>query len=112
VLSICLFDRKGTELNSSIFLTLIVAITVGQATYNIVKEQSLSKIIFYHHFLFVCGMVTYALIYRGVTILMSDMPMVVVPLSLSAIEIAFGMLFLAGFYNEVRYLPQLSMALC
>jgi NAD(P)H-quinone oxidoreductase subunit 5 len=32
---------KGTELNSSIFLTLIVAITVGQA-YNIVKEQSLS----------------------------------------------------------------------
>jgi hypothetical protein len=28
---------------------------------------------------------------------MSDMPMVVVPLSLSAIEIAFGMLFLAGF---------------
>jgi NAD(P)H-quinone oxidoreductase subunit 5 len=37
---------KGTELNSSIFLTLIV-ITVGQATYNIVKEQSssLSKII-------------------------------------------------------------------
>jgi NAD(P)H-quinone oxidoreductase subunit 5 len=46
--SICLFNRKGTELNSSIFLTLIVAITVGQATYNIVKEQSskpLSKII-------------------------------------------------------------------
>jgi NAD(P)H-quinone oxidoreductase subunit 5 len=42
-------------------------------------------------------MVTYAAIYKGVTILMSDMPMVVVPLSLSAIEIAFGMLFLAGF---------------
>jgi NAD(P)H-quinone oxidoreductase subunit 5 len=39
-------------------------------------------------------MVTYAAIYKGVTILMSDMPMVVVPLSLSAIEIAFGMLFL------------------
>jgi NAD(P)H-quinone oxidoreductase subunit 5 len=53
--SICLFDRKGTELNSSIFLTLIVAITVGQATYNIVKEQSLSlfKIIL-PPLLFVC----------------------------------------------------------
>jgi NAD(P)H-quinone oxidoreductase subunit 5 len=53
---------KGTELNSSIFLTL-VAITVGQATYNIVKEQSLSlsKIIL-PPFLFVCGMVTYAAI--------------------------------------------------
>jgi hypothetical protein len=35
--SICLFDRE-TELNS-IFLTLIVAITVGQATYNIVKNK-------------------------------------------------------------------------
>jgi hypothetical protein len=41
VLSICYLTGKGTELNSSIFLTLIVAITVGQATYNIVKEQSL-----------------------------------------------------------------------
>jgi NAD(P)H-quinone oxidoreductase subunit 5 len=58
---------KGTELNSSIFLTLIVAITVGQATYNIVKGLSL----FQNHFatiLFVCGMVTYAAIYKGVTI--------------------------------------------
>jgi hypothetical protein len=55
--SICLFNRKGTELNSSIFLTLIVAITVGQATYNIVKEQSLSlfKIILPYFCLFVYG---------------------------------------------------------
>jgi NAD(P)H-quinone oxidoreductase subunit 5 len=70
VLSICLFDGKGTELNSSIFLTLIVAITVGQATYNIVKEQSLSlfKIIF-ATILFVCGMVTYAAIYKGVILM-------------------------------------------
>jgi NAD(P)H-quinone oxidoreductase subunit 5 len=74
---------KGTELNSSIFLTLIVAITVGQATY---KEQSLS--LFQNHFatiLFVCGMVNLCNELRS-----DDMPMVVVPLSLSAIEIAFG----------------------
>jgi NAD(P)H-quinone oxidoreductase subunit 5 len=91
VLSICLFDRKGTELNSSIFLTLIVAITVGQATYNIVKEQSLSfPKSFCHHF--VCLWYGNLRNLQGVTILMSDMPMVVVPLSLSAIEIAFGML--------------------
>jgi NAD(P)H-quinone oxidoreductase subunit 5 len=32
---------------------------------------------------------------------MSDMPMVVVPLSLSAIEIAFGILFLAGFLMKL-----------
>jgi NAD(P)H-quinone oxidoreductase subunit 5 len=67
---------KGTELNSSIFLTLIVAITVGQATYNIVKEQSLSLFqkSFCHHFVCLwygnlCGNL------QGVTILMSDMPM-------------------------------------
>lgn len=91
---------KGTELNSSIFLTLIVAITVGQATYNIVKEQSLSLFqkSFLTPLLFVCGMVTYAVIYKGVTILMSDMPMVAVPLSLSAIEIVLGILFLVGFF--------------
>jgi NAD(P)H-quinone oxidoreductase subunit 5 len=42
-------------------------------------------------------MVTYALIYKGVTALMSDMPMVVVPLSLSVIEIAFG-IFPSGLF--------------
>tara|TARA_R110002124_G_scaffold71175_1_gene190720 strand:- start:10828 stop:12267 length:1440 start_codon:yes stop_codon:yes gene_type:complete len=91
---------KGTELNSSIFLTLIVAITVGQATYNIVKEQSLNFLqkSVASPLLFVCGMVTYALIYKGVTVLMNDMPMVVVPLSLSVIEIVFGILFLVGFF--------------
>lgn len=91
---------KGTELNSGIFLTLIVAITVGQATYNIVKEQSLTLLqkSFVPPLLFVCGIGTYALMYQGVTVLMNDMPMVVVPLSLSIIEIAFGILFLVGFF--------------
>ena len=91
---------KGTKLNSGIFLILIVAITVGQATYNIVKEQSLSILqkSFLPPLLFVCGMVTYALIYKGVTLVMSDMPMAVVPLPLSVIQIAFGILFLAGFF--------------
>lgn len=31
---------KGTEMNSGIFLTLIVAITVGQVTYNIIKKKA------------------------------------------------------------------------
>jgi NAD(P)H-quinone oxidoreductase subunit 5 len=80
VLFYLLFDRKGTELNSSIFLTLIVAITVGQATY-IVKEQSQAfpKIIFAT--IFVC--LWYGNLCGNLQgrILMSDMPMVVVPLS-------------------------------
>ena len=91
---------KGTELNSSVFLTLIVAITVGQVTYNILKEKSLSLLqkTFLPPLLFICGIVTYALIYNGVTLLMGDMPMTEVPLSLSPIQIVFGVLFLIGFF--------------
>ena len=91
---------KGTMLNSGIFLTLIVAITVGQVTYNIVKEQSLSILqkFVLPPLLFVFGMVSYALMYNGVTILMSSMPMVVVPLPVPAIEIVFGVIFLVGFF--------------
>lgn len=91
---------KGTDINSSIFLTLIVAITVGQATYNILKTKSLTILqkIVLPPLLFVCGIVTYALIYNGVTSLIGNMPLTQVPLSLSAIEIAFGILFLVGFF--------------
>lgn len=91
---------KGTDLNSGVFLTLIVAITVGQVTYNIVKEQSLS--VFQKAFLppalFLVGIATYAFMYNAVTVLMSDMPMVAEPLSLSAIQIVFGAVFLVGFF--------------
>lgn len=91
---------KGAALNSSVFLTLIVAITVGQVTYNIVKEQSLTVLqkTFLPPALFISGIVTYALIYNGVSVLMADMPMVSQPLSLSAIQIGFGIIFLAGFF--------------
>ena len=91
---------KGMELDSGIFLTLIVAITVGQATYNIVKQQSLSLLqkAILPPILFVLGIGVYALMYNGVTFLMSDMPMVVMPLPLSMIQIGFGIVFLIGFF--------------
>ena len=95
-----LITGKGTKLDSGIFLTLIVAITVGQATYNIVKEQSLSvfqKFII-PPILFIAGIGTYALLYNGVTILMEDMPMVAVPLPLSMVHVVFGIVFLIGFF--------------
>lgn len=91
---------KGTNINSGIFLTLIVAITVGQVTYNILKEKSLSVVqkIVLPPTLFIIGIVVYALIYKGVTLMMIDLPMVDVPQSLSIIEIVFGVLFLTGFF--------------
>ncbi|TFG75015.1 MAG: pesticidal protein Cry28Aa [Flavobacteriales bacterium] len=91
---------KGTELDSGIFLTLIVAITVGQATYNIVKQQrlSISQKIILPPVLFISGIGTYALLYNGVTALMADMPMIAVPMPLSMVQMAFGIVFFIGFF--------------
>jgi NAD(P)H-quinone oxidoreductase subunit 5 len=95
-----LWTGKGLELNSSVFLTLVVAITVGQATYNILKEQSLSVVqkIVVPSLLFVAGIGLYALMYNGVTILMADMPMTNQPMPLSWVQIIFGFIFLIGFF--------------
>lgn len=91
---------KGISLDNSIFLTLIVAITVGQATYNIVKEKSLSTLqkIVVPPVLFIAGISVYALFYNGVTLLMADLPMAVAPLKITIIEIVFGVVFLVGFF--------------
>jgi NAD(P)H-quinone oxidoreductase subunit 5 len=91
---------KGSSLDSSIFLTLIVAITVGQITYNIVKEKSLSffQKAFWPPVLFVAGIVVYALMYNGVTAVIKDTPMAVVPIPVTPLEITFGIIFLIGFF--------------
>ncbi len=91
---------KGTELNSGIFLTLIVAITVGQITYNIVKQQTLNlwQKSYIPPVLFLTGIGVYALIYKGVTVLMAATPMADIPLPLNAIQIIFGVIFLIGFF--------------
>ncbi|OAQ38487.1 pesticidal protein Cry28Aa [Pedobacter psychrophilus] len=91
---------KGLGVNSGIFLTLIVAITVGQITYNIVKQKNLSiwQKAYIPPILFLLGIGIYALIYNGVTHLMATMSMVDVPLPLNAIQIIFGIIFLIGFF--------------
>uniref|UniRef100_UPI00404A4596 proton-conducting transporter transmembrane domain-containing protein n=1 Tax=Flavobacterium sp. TaxID=239 RepID=UPI00404A4596 len=91
---------KGLQMDSGVFLTIIVAITVGQATYNIIKVRSLSLLqkIIVPPFLFITGIGLYALLYNGVTILMSDMPMTNQPLPLSSTQIIFNIIFLIGFF--------------
>ena len=91
---------KGTQLDSSIFLILIVAITIGQVTYNIVKEKSLSgaqKLVL-PPALFLIGISAYGLVYSIVTTLMASMPMVAEPIALSTLQIVFGIVFLVGFF--------------
>ena len=95
-----LLTGKGMNLDSGIFLTLIVAITAGQATYNIVKQKSLTLVqkIFLPPVIFLMGIGVYALFYNGVSIVMADMPMVAVPIPLSIIQVVFGSVFLIGFF--------------
>lgn len=95
-----LFTGKGMHLDSGIFLTLIVSITVGQATYNIVKHNPLSGIqrIILPPVLFISGIGVYSLFYNGVTALMIDMPLVASPTQLSTTQIVFGIVFLIGFF--------------
>lgn len=95
-----LWTGKGMNLDSGVFLTLIVAITVGQATYNIVKERSLTLFqkIIVPSVLFVAGIGIYALMYNGITLLMADMPMIDEPMPLSWTQVIFGIIFLLGFF--------------
>ncbi|MCO5947990.1 proton-conducting transporter transmembrane domain-containing protein [Mucilaginibacter flavidus] len=90
---------KATAINSGIFLTLVVAITVGQATYNIVKQRALSvgHKIYLPLLLFSAGICSYALIYNGVSRIMRDIPDAERPMLLSPVQILFGVIFLSGF---------------
>ena len=91
---------KGMHLDSGIFLTLIVAITVGQFTYNFVKQQRLTLVqkLLVPAGLFMLGIGVYALLYNCVTELMSDMPMTGVATPLSTAQIVFAIIFLIGFF--------------
>lgn len=108
---------KEIALDSSIFLTLIVAITVGQATYNVVREQSLSSFqkTVLAPLLFITGIVVYALMYNGVTYLMRDLPMIANPIPLTAVQVIFGVIFLLGFFimklGTYRKIPWLYVKL-
>jgi NAD(P)H-quinone oxidoreductase subunit 5 len=91
---------KGTQLDSGIFLTLIVAVTVGQVAYNMVKEQSLSTVqkLVLPPVLLLLGIGAYGLMYNVVTVIMGSMPMVADARPLSTLQIVFAIVFIIGFF--------------
>lgn len=95
-----LLTGKHTLSNTSLFLTLVVAITVGQATYNLMKEKSYTylKRIMLSVLFFGIGILLYALFYNGVSVLLAELKYVKSPVQLTYIEIGFGLLFLLGFF--------------
>ena len=108
---------KGLTLDSGLFLTFIVALTVGQVVYNILNQASISTTqkLTVTPLLIIVGIGIYALVFNGVTILMYDMPMVNVAISLTAAHIIFGVIFLIAFYimlsGQYRKIPWLYVKL-
>jgi len=91
---------KGLSLDSGLFLTFIVAISVGQVVYNILNQAHIptAQKLLVTPLMIVAGIGIYALVFNGVTHLMQDMPMANVPIALTPIHIIFGIIFLIGFY--------------
>ena len=91
---------KGMDWDSGLFLTLVASLAVGQATYNIVKQQVLTgwQKLALPPLLFHLGIGMYALSYNGVTALMSDMAVFSVHMPVSPLQIGFGAVFLIGFF--------------
>lgn len=91
---------KGTTFDSGLFLTFIVAITVGQIIYNVLNQATLSTIhkLIITPLLIIVGIGVYALIFNGVSHLMHDMPMANAAITLTPTHIVFGIVFLVAFY--------------
>lgn len=108
---------KGLEWNSGIFLTLIVSIAVGQATYNIIKQNVFTGIqkMLLPPLLFVAGIGAYALMYKWVSTLMAHMGTAMAPTVVSPLQIGFGLIFLIGFFlmklGVYRQIPWLYVKL-
>lgn len=91
---------KGLALDSGLFLTFIVAITVGQVVYNILNHANIAvatKLVI-TPLLIIAGVGVYALVFNGVTLLMYDMPMANVAIKLTEVHIIFGVVFLVAFH--------------
>lgn len=91
---------KGLQVDSGIFLTLIVAIAVGQVTYNFIKQYTLPTLyrITVPILMYMAGIILYALAYNGVGVFMADTPMAIAPQQLTPVQVFFGILFLIGFF--------------
>lgn len=108
---------KGMNFDSGLFLTFIVAITVGQVVYNILNQTNISGVqkLLVTPLLIIVGIGVYALVFNGVTLLMHDMPMSHVAISLTVGHIIFGLVFLIAFYimlsGQYRKFPWLYVKL-
>jgi NAD(P)H-quinone oxidoreductase subunit 5 len=94
------FTGKSLTLNSSLLLTLVITLTLGQLTYNIVKQKSLGLLqrILIPPALFTVGIGMYASIFNGVSLFLADMPKIQEIQTLSLLHLIFAILLILGFF--------------
>jgi NAD(P)H-quinone oxidoreductase subunit 5 len=108
---------KGTGLDSGAVLTLLVVVTVLHATWGAVRRGSLPPALRYGAvpLIGLPAIAVYAVVYRAVTGLMTDLPVVTVPAELTAVHAvvagAFLLAYLAVATGRYRASDRLYVAL-
>jgi NAD(P)H-quinone oxidoreductase subunit 5 len=108
---------KGTGLDSGAVLTLLVVVTVLHATWGAVRRESLSPALRYGAvpLIGLPAIAVYAAVYRAVTGLMADLPVVTAPAELSVahgiVAGAFLLAYLAVVTGRYRDSDRLYVAL-
>jgi NAD(P)H-quinone oxidoreductase subunit 5 len=108
---------KGTSLDGGVVLTLLVVVTVLHATWGAVRRGSLPPGLRYGAVPLVGlpAIAVYAAVYRGVTALMADVPVVTAPAELTAVHGvvagAFLLAYLAVATGRYRASDRLYVAL-
>lgn len=90
---------KGLSLNSGLFLTLIIVLTVIHGARDFLKQTSLSIFtrIVVLPLLIIPALLVYAVIYNGITTLLAGIPMVEMATPVTWAQIVIGTLYLVSF---------------
>ena len=90
---------KGLKLNSGLFLTLIIVLTVIHGARDFLKQTSLSKLtrIVGLPLIVIPALLVYAVIYNGITALLAGIPMVEMATPITWAQIVVGTLYLVSF---------------
>lgn len=90
---------KGLSLNSGLFLTLIIVLTVIHGARDFLKQTSLSNLtrIVVLPLIIIPALLVYAVIYNGITFLLAGIPMVEMATPITWAQIVIGTLYLVSF---------------
>ncbi|MDZ7682665.1 MAG: proton-conducting transporter membrane subunit [Fodinibius sp.] len=90
---------KGLELNSGLFLTFVIVLTVIHGAQDFLSKSSLpllSRLIALP-MIIIPALLSYAFVFNGISVLMQQTPMAEVPLPITWDQLTIGVLYLATF---------------